>query len=261
MSTALVRKVLQRTVGRMFYQGEQSYYERPHFVKRLRTKINQNWNENGTRMPFIMTAAECVAFWKSLDNASLSTGNRPEVYALKNRAIIDYLHAFWSPSVGVNDRILELGCNCGANLHWLSELGYKHLAGVEINPRAIEQMDLSFPGLRGRAPVDCGSLEEILPRMKDQSVDVTFTMGVSMHIHPEANHLFTEIARISRSFICTVEPEAANSNYVFARNYKNVFEKLGFHEVKSELLFGEAYSHLKGYNTGCIARLLKRGNT
>ncbi len=252
------RLVFHRLLGGLFYQNERVFHTQPWPTRRLRRALNQYWNERGIRTPFMFSAPECVEFWQSIDNTSLSSNNRPVAYAGKDTSIVDFLHQFWRPFVGTSASLLELGCNCGANLERFRGLGYSRLAGVEVNPNAIAEMERAFPVLARLLHLERGSFEAVLPKMETASFDLVLTMGVSMHIHPGSNFIFKEMARISSRWICTVEPEAANSNYVFARNYRRVFERLGYTEKKSELLFGPAYAALRGYDTGCIVRLMER---
>lgn len=250
----LHNRFFHRMLGRLFYQSTGDFYRNPSPRKRLTAAFNQFLNESGAQTPLIYTKKECGDFWSSIDNHSSSSRNRPESYENKSSAIARYLHEFWSPEVGMEDSILELGCNCGVNLNHLQEMGYRSLSGIEINPAAVAQMRSAFPKLR--ANVILGSLEERLRELPSASYDVVFTMGVSMHIHPRSNFLFAEMKRVAKKYVCTIEPEPANSNYVFARNYGRVFEKLGCIQVKSVLLNDREHSHVVGYQ-GCTLRLIR----
>jgi SAM-dependent methyltransferase len=245
-------RIFHRVFGKLFYQGG-DFYTKPSLKKVFIRNLNQSLNEKGYQTPFIYTYDECLDFWKSIDNNNPSDGNRPNRYAKKNNHTIDFLHNFWIPEVSKNDTILELGCNCGANLFWLKEMGYTKLAGAEINPNAIKQMDESFPDLRKSINLLTGDIGEILKKMEDGEVDVIFTMAVSMHIHPTKNYIFREMARVAKKYICTFEPESANSNYVFARNYRRLFGKLKCCQLKS-VLVGKL---LPNDDNDCIVRLFK----
>ncbi len=254
----LVRKVknriFHRLLGKIFFQTGKKFYDHPSLWKKSIKYLNQTLNENGWQTPFIFTEEECLEFWGSINNKSLSVGNRPEYYAQKNRQIIDLLYRFWTPEVQKDASVLELGCNCGANLFWLQQLGYQSLSGVEINPNAIEQMNISYPELVKKTKIFQRSIEDALLKMRENSVDVIFTMGVSMHIHPKNNFLFREMIRVAKKFICTIEPESANSNYVFARNYRRIFNPLGADQLKSVLIRGKVFANVD-LNQGSTLRL------
>ncbi len=262
MSHKPLRKKVQhflfhRILGGLVFQSS-NYYENGKWYHRLKKSINQYLNERGAQTPFMFTKRECLEFWGSMNNASSSSGNRPQHYAVKEREIIDFLHEFWTPHVRFEDHILELGCNCGANLNWLRQLGYRHLSGVEINPNAVEEMRHSFPETADHVPVQVGSLDTVLSGMPDKSVDVVFTMGVAMHIHPADNAVFKDMKRVARKFICTMEPESANSNYVFARNYRRVFSRLGCPQLKSTVITHSNYPSV-ARKRGAVVRLFAAG--
>ena len=219
--------------------------------------MNQFLSEKGVQTPFILTKEECIRFWQNLDNTDKVNENRPENYAKKGGDRIRFLHDFWRPQVDFQCSILEMGSNCGANLIQLNHLGYERLSGVEVNPHAIKQMDFSFPRLREKIPIVVGSIEKVIREMADDAVDLIFTMGVSMHIHPKDNSVFTEMARVAKKYICTIEPEPSNSNYVFARNYRRIFENSGAVQIKSVLFRPEKFPDYKGEKSFFTFRLFR----
>jgi SAM-dependent methyltransferase len=252
------KRIFERGIGKIFYQSSFDHLASSHFPARLIRWFNQSLTEKGILPPWIYTKEECLLFWQSIDNASTSVGNRPAEYAGKSKTSIDFLDQFWFPPVQKNDSILELGSNCGANLNFLSLLGYSRLSGIEINPNALQQMKVSFPDLTSRASIVEDSLERCLPNLPDNSYDVVFTMGVAMHIHPTSNYLFKHIARVARKFVCSIEPESDNSNYVFARNYRRVYQSHGLVQLKSALITSAAYPNVYEQILGSIIRLFKK---
>jgi len=95
-------------------------------------------------------------------------------------------------------RILEVGCNVGAQLNLLSRMGFENLYGVEINPFAIERSHELNSGLP--IYVIKGSALE-LP-FKDGWFDLVYTSGVLIHINP--NDLPTvqrEMARCASKWV------------------------------------------------------------
>ncbi len=169
---------------------------------------------------------------------------------------MDFMHAFWTPDVGPEDSILEVGCNAGANLNRLRELGYSRLSGIEINPTALDVMRSRFPALAASAEIHFGSLEEILPSLPDQSVDVVFSVWVLVHVHPASHALFREMVRVARRLVCTLEGESSTVSYVFARNYRRVFEALGCAQRKSAMATGKAFPELGPEIRGSVIRLM-----
>jgi len=248
------RRVFGRYLGLLFYQGLMTA-AREVLPLRPLGPINQWLTEHGYTTPWLMTRKECQEFWKGMTNDAQFSGNRPEAYASKPQDIVQFLHEFWKPYVGNEDSILELGCNCGANLHGLNRLGYQHLNGIEINEHAVSYMASAFPDLAKRVTISVGSLEEILPKAETKSVDVIFSMAVLLHVHPTSNCVFDEMVRVARKYICVVEAEAANCSYLFSRNYRRVFQQRGCSEAKSVLIEKKAFQDMDTNYYGYTARL------
>ncbi|MGH9367617.1 MAG: class I SAM-dependent methyltransferase [Thermoanaerobaculia bacterium] len=251
------RRLLFVCLGKLFYRDRVDGEGNIIRPKRFFTSLNQRLIEKGFTPPWIWSAEECHRFWASRQNNEESAGNRPVDYAAKEMGIIDFLDGFWKPEVVADYSILEVGCNCGVNLHGLRSLGYRHLSGIEMNGNAVAEMRRSFPDLEKVAEISLGTLEELLPKMPSKSVDVVFTMGVLMHVHPRSCQVFSEMVRIARRYIVIIEAEIANCGYLFARNYRRVFGRLGCAQVKSTLLTREAFPYVsRGYD-GLTARLFK----
>ena len=96
--------------------------------------------------------------------------------------------------------VLEVGCNVGWNLTYLSRIGSYRLVGVEPQADAVRrarQRSDGFAVLEGTA-FD-------LP-FKDASFDLVFTSGVLIHVHPrDLPRALSEIERVSRRFVLYVE--------------------------------------------------------
>ena len=259
MSWSLIYRIQRALLGsilsKLFYQSRVDGSGNPIMLKPFFGKINQKLMEKGFTVPWIMTREQCWAYWDSV----FSDKKGVQVYAKKPPGIIQFLHQFWSPQVQYSDSILELGSAAGANLYYLHGLGYKNLAGIEISQKAVDGMHKAFPDLAAKLPIAIGRLEETLMQFESDSVDVIFTMAVAQHIHPTSNFLFNEMVRVVRKHICTIELEAANCSYLFARNYQRIFERLGCKQVKSVLITKEAYPDVNRDYNGYVARLFSTG--
>ena len=122
--------------------------------------------------------------------------------------------------------VLEVGANCGRNLHWLNEACY-FASGVEINPRAIALNEWGVI-------INEGSLEEYLPDTESGIVDCVLSQSVMMHIPPESEFVFAEMARITRKWLVISEVENRSDTIVWGRDYGEVFEALGFEQIHSQ---------------------------
>ncbi|MBA3746810.1 MAG: methyltransferase domain-containing protein [Solirubrobacterales bacterium] len=227
----------------------------PSGPRRLAVEAHQRMFERGVRPPWVWGHDRCRSYWGSRIEDDTDV-NRPSEYARKPQAIVGFLDSFWRPEVGQQSSVLELGCNAGANLHGLRARGYENLRGAEINPAAIEQLRSTFAELDD-VEVTLGSLEDMLPLLPTDSVDVVFTMAVLLHIHPSAGAIFEHMARIARSYVCTVESESTTLPYIFARNYRRVFERHGLAQLRSSRLTEQAFPGLGSDYYGYTARLLR----
>ncbi len=223
----------------------------PRGVDRVTAKLHQRLFERGTAPPWVFSAERCQEYWESQGQKSGDL-NAPSSYAAKSRDIVRFMHEFWSPEIAPRDSVLELGCNSGANLEGLRAVGFSDLAGVEINPAAVQEMRVVFPELAGIADVRLGSLESVLPVIPSFSRDVVFSMAVLIHVHPSSNAVLEQMVRIARRYVCVIEAEWVTCSYIFARNYRRMFERLGAehvrsHEISRRSLAGGQIDEYVGY--------------
>ena len=225
---------LNPAVNRLLYQsrlkddGGRAFV--PTGVGRVTTAIHQRLFEHGIAPPWVLSAERCQEYWRSRGDSD--DPNAPKTYASKPVEIVGFLNEFWQPEVTAADSVLEVGCNAGTNLQALAHLGFSKLAGVEINPAAINEMRGTYPELARSADIHTGRLEDVLPAMQPASHDVVFSMAVLIHLHPSSRAVFSEMVRIARKYVCVIEAERVTNAYVFARNYRRVFERLGAEQIR-----------------------------
>jgi SAM-dependent methyltransferase len=251
MLSAVKSRVLERTVvvERVDDRGE---IVRPRGAKRLVTRMSQELVERGLAPPWAMSREECQAFWASREDDA----NAPVTYATKATGIVDFLNDFWAPQVTPGNSVLEIGCNAGTNLNRLRELGFDRLSGIEINPHALEELRRAYPELAAEANLVEGSIESSLGDLPDAGVDVVFSMAVLIHLHPTSVGVFADMARVAR-YVCVIELESAANSYVFPRNYKRVFDRLGCTELRDAMITPRGYPDVnRGYD-GYVARLFR----
>ena len=96
--------------------------------------------------------------------------------------------------------ILEVGANVGANLVALGRVTEAQLWGLEPNENARNALNNVLPKDR----IIDGSAENI--PLPDQAVDMVFTSGVLIHIHPESLlRACSEIVRCARKYVICIE--------------------------------------------------------
>jgi SAM-dependent methyltransferase len=249
----LLDHVLAHTVFQIRLTDRRGDIYRPRGRAWLATTFNRALVERGVQVPWMWSAERCQRFWSSLERGD--DPNAPNGYAAKPLEIVDLMQTFWSPEVALGDAVLEVGCNAGANLARLRELGYPSLSGVEINPAAIEELRCVFPALAEVAEIRQGRVEDVLPRLPTDGFEVVFAMGVLHHIHPSSNQVFAELVRVARCHICTIEPEQLVRNYIFSRDYRRVFEGLGCTQVRAVELRRARFPEVDEAYHGCTMRL------
>lgn len=258
----LARRVIIAGSGRLLYQTRRETPEGEAYVPRwpswprVTTALNQFLFERGLTPPWVLPARDCEDFWATRSNQDDHNG--PARYASKSLEMVRFLNDFWAPEVTDADSLLELGCNCGPNLAGLQDLGFRALAGVEINPAAVQEMRRSFPALADSAEVMVGSFEEVLPNVPSASYDVILTVASLQHVHPSGHRIMADIVRIARRHICIVETEWITHSGMYARNYKRVFERLGAEQVRSEVISASSLPERAGAGSvGYVARLFR----
>lgn len=163
--------------------------------------------------------------------------NSPEAYLTPPDNRSEYLVKLVQKHVNISASILEIGCNVGRNLNELFQSGYKKLTGVEISAGAVTLMQKAFPEMSKHAKILTVPIEDVIKNFRDNSFDLVFTMAVLMHIHPDSEFVFEEIARITRRFLMLVEGENTfQRGRYFGRFYRPIFEQLGMVQIFQENL-------------------------
>lgn len=128
------------------------------------------------------------------------------------------------------EKILEVGCNVGAQLAMLQKQGYRNLYGIEINVAAAASARRALP----EANILVGSAFD-LP-FRDNYFDLVFTSGVLIHIAPkDLPRALKEIYRVSKKYIWGFEyfnPEPVTINY---RGHTNRLWKRNFAQLYLDL--------------------------
>ena len=149
------------------------------------------------------------------------------------------------------DKIFEVGCNVGRNLHYLFEAGYKNLEAVEISDQALTLMKEAFPEMEKSIYIYNESIEGVVKQIASNSYDALYTMAVLEHIHKDSEWIFEELVRITKRYLITIEDEESITWRHFQRNYKKIFEKLGMRQLK-EMQMNPA---IHGLQPGFCARI------
>lgn len=151
-------------------------------------------------------STEQEAFWAGEFGSNYSSRNNSE-------ALLFSKVAMWSKilrSANSITSVKELGCNIGLNLLALNKLNPKlKLSGIEINAEAAKQAkELNI------AEVINGT---ILEEIEGEKSDLTFTVGVLIHINPEKlKSVYDNLVSKSNRYIMVAEyynPSPVNISY------------------------------------------------
>lgn len=194
------------------------------------------------------TRSELHQYWMQPWDGS----NLPRNY-LKGEARRQFLVGLIKRYADSNARILEIGCNVGGNLNYLFLAGFKKLEGIEISENALQLLRQSYAEMARHTKLYNKPVEEVIGSFQDGRFDVVFTMAVLQHIHTDSEWVFSEMVKITRDFLITVEDERGTSWRHFPRNYKKVFESRGMKQVQEFNC-----SEVAGLGSNFFARIFRK---
>ena len=157
---------------------------------------------------------------------------------------------------------LEVGCNVGTQLRILRGLGYRELAGCDVNAAAIR---------RGRrlcakdAPaIDLFRSDAADVKCVDSAFDVVFTSGLLIHIAPE--HLPTvmaEMYRVSKRYVWGMEYYAPELTEIPYRDgmgcWKGPYWRLFAETLDMRVVQTRTYPYRDGSGCADMMYLLEKG--
>jgi pseudaminic acid biosynthesis-associated methylase len=160
-------------------------------------------------------------------------GQFGDAYTERNRAAGEARAPFWQAIFAefLVQRVLEVGCNLGANLQWvITHVSPHQVYGVDINLKALEEIHRNLPTLNA-----VWTPARELP-FRDRWFDLVFTMGVLIH-QPETTLpvVMAEIVRCSRRYVLCGEyfaeqttevPYRGQEGALFKRNYGRLYQEL-----------------------------------
>jgi len=165
----------------------------------------------------------------------------PTYYAHRGRdATSEFLRTALGERVDTDARVLEVGCGVGRHLAELADAGFTDLTGVDVNDEAIDVLAETYPGLAATGEFHATTIEDWLPDLADGAFDAVYSVETLQHVHPEAEWVFDELARVTGEWLVTVENESGEFgavNYVddgvplYYRDWERVFTTRGFEQV------------------------------
>jgi pseudaminic acid biosynthesis-associated methylase len=124
-------------------------------------------------------------------------------------------------------RMLEVGCNLGANLRPLAAVARASiLAGIDVNAAALAELHRAEP------PVRLARASALALPFPDASFDLVFTCGVLIHQSPEVLPIaMQEIVRCTRQYVLCAEYYAADPTEVPYRGLSRALFKADFGDL------------------------------
>jgi 2-polyprenyl-3-methyl-5-hydroxy-6-metoxy-1,4-benzoquinol methylase len=172
---------------------------------------------------------ELHAYWRQPPSGE----NQPEQYAQRTQRsefLVEVVQRYLAPEKS----ILEIGSNVGRNLVYLHRAGYV-VSGIEISSQAVQAMKMQYPETVNAVTIYNASVEHVMSGLGDGQFNLTFTMAVLMHIHPDSEWIFKEMVRVTSDFLITVEDEQAISERHFPRNYGKIFRSLNMEQLEEAI--------------------------
>lgn len=184
------------------------------------------------------------------DACSMNTGDKGNGTMLKNRQLEAWTGKFgdeyiarnefaeWKVPYGIKafsailegldiQSVLEVGANVGLNLHYIGKVlqGTPRFYAVEPNRKAFKKL-VSNSNLNIEQAWNCDAFNLPLP---NSSVDIVFTAGVLIHIHPDnLNRAVDEIVRVSQRYILCIEYFSHEPQEIEYRGKKGMLFKRDF---------------------------------
>lgn len=168
---------------------------------------------------------------KAMRLERLWRGSFGDAYLERNRSAVSHRRPFWEKQLSDRpvSRVLEVGCNTGANLTWLIG-GGRTVCGVDVSQNALASLKRSLP--------EAAAFHAVGRRLpfRDASFDMVFTMGVLIHQPPEAlPAVMSEIVRCTRRYILCGEYFADTNTEVPYRGHHGALFKRDFGRLYQEL--------------------------
>jgi pseudaminic acid biosynthesis-associated methylase len=156
-----------------------------------------------------------------------------DAYVDRNRAAGESRAPFWQTILAEFpvQRVLEVGCNVGANLRWVAAtIPPQNVYGIDINLKSLDDLHRTLPGVNA-----LWSPARELP-FRDRWFDLVFTIGVLIH-QPESTLplVMAEVVRCSRRYVLCGEyyaeqttevPYRGQEGALFKRDYGRLYQEL-----------------------------------
>jgi hypothetical protein len=167
-------------------------------------------------------------YWEAPDDGANLPLNYRDADSARGNLITEKINKY----ANTDCNILEIGCNVGRNLKALHSAGYTKLNGIEISKNAVNLMKESYPEMVKNLIIHNKPVESIIKEFSQGEFDVVYTMAVLEHIHTESEWIFSDMVKITKDILITIEDEHSFGERHFPRRYKKVFESIGMKQIE-----------------------------
>jgi SAM-dependent methyltransferase len=144
-----------------------------------------------------------------------------------------------------NFKILDICCNTGRYLNYLSNYGYKNLYGVDINKDAI-----SHAKKNRKLNLKHSAIENYLLKKKDNYFDITYTHGATIELVKPTFNIIAEISRVTKLYTIIIIWE---NDHSFPRFWRYEFKKNNYNIVSIKKLTTKK----KGYTSLMVLKKIE----
>lgn len=228
---------------RKFYKKFINSLEKNQYIREKYLQLAIFCSNHGVKPPFSPGYTKIERVFRNQDRNDPQ--RNPYLYTKYDDAI-GLMFEDLLPFLEKDSNVLEIGCNAGRNLHYLFSKGYKKLTGIEIGIEAEKVMKEIFPEVYKVTTFIVGNAYEELCKLPSSHYDLVFCHGVLVNIAPKWNGIFKEIARVSKSYVLTLESEGSYKAY--PRNFEKMFKRVNYKQILYKL-----YRSYKGENKRILA--------
>ena len=206
----------------------------PRDVKAVQAITSEQWRTLGKR-----SAKYLESYWSGADDDTQDTAGKRRSAWLADLSQFREVRS-----------VMELGCGAGRNLFVLQQrFPGVALYGLDINPEGMAHARRHVKG-----EFTLGNLYDLESVLGDRSVDLIFTMGVLIHLHPDTlPGLIRSMRRRARKYLVFVEQVSPDNEVVkgparwrptrrmtgdyiqWSPNLPGILEQLGFPYQLSDL--------------------------
>lgn len=135
-----------------------------------------------------------------------------------------------------DDRILDICCNIGRHLNYLTDHGYRYLYGFDIMKPALDRMSRVFPKIDS-SKIKHGNIVDVLPSYPDQCFDFAYTHSATLELIHPSFPAHSHLARIVKKGLVFLLYE---NGHTYPRYYEYLYNKAGFVSLKNTRIRAES---------------------